>query len=237
MTFAQRPRTSFLAVFALMFLFTLNLQAQIPGYLGKRMHVGLTVMGAPATNVLSYGSSGRQNYKGTASGGDFFMNTTWQARFEYILGRSFVLGASASFFRTGESTFLPFEARNITGALSSTGGGVHFKWFPFLRKGALAPVGPFTELGFSIFHGTLKDGSLGSPSYNERLAAYIIPKFNLSLGYNYVLFDQLLLGIGIETAVAISTETNFATTYNADIPLRVFGHQSFNGFVALGFLF
>jgi hypothetical protein len=200
-------------IFLLVFLLNANFisTAQVPGYMGKRFSVSAnfsffpTIIGPTADNL------GPQHYG--SKGGGFAFDTKYGGQLNYVVGRRKELFLAADFYKTGmistyknnyESVFGNHDEYYCFHNLNVTSLNIGMKFYP---SNTLAPLG-FSygiSLGYNIVNGEILDyQKTGSrPAWTEQPLIINQKKSfisaGLELGWNHILFDRLVLNVGVKS--------------------------------------
>lgn len=184
-----------LGVFAI--LLTSSVLAQVPGYLGKRFSAGYAISAIPPLGTNTAISS---NYNGTKAGlleGEFYLDLRHSLQMHWTVSRRSALGLDLSWFRQGRNARYSFGSigQNTLGQAQFYGIGLAYKHWPFIRRGNIAPVGPFTELRYHFFLGRLFDPAA---SVRQSVASGWMGTAFWHSGNTWVVADRLLFTLGIE---------------------------------------
>ncbi len=170
-----------------------NALAQAPGYLGRRNIVHADLYFAPAMPR-------RYNNPYSASGnGGFYFNSSQALGIERVVSRRHVLGLDGEYIAAG------FEDNRYSQSgytrLRALGLGFHLRAFPFLRKGWIAPLGPYVGFAvkvFSVSETFLQNGRHGGlRGHGQHFAESLAMIF----GYSGCIKGRFLLDTGARIAI------------------------------------
>lgn len=189
-------------------------QSNVPGYLGKRHAIGIQYLPglglAGGTSSVSY----RKGLKGWGRGeGEFYITHSYSASYSYVLSKRSRIGLSLRQGWMGmRSTFATPDFER----LKTLAGGFHIDFFPFLRKGTIAPIGPYTRLKALWTYS--RNFTLEAVSSNPQvpktdslvgsmMQAYALFEF----GNNIVISDWVSLSPGFSFSLGIPALVNTGT--------------------------
>lgn len=203
----------FLLMICVLGLFSMGLaQAPVPGYLGKRVHVGLGVMTnidlATNNNTLHYrtGSPGATDNVGV-------LTHVFAGKVGYALGKRVDLTMDFRYARMGygySNNGPVFERMRALAAV------LECNIFPFLRKGGMAPIGPYTRFSlggaYATAFSTLPAVGDNPPETGNQLDSKLFRVAHIGVGNNVVLSDLIYWGLGGQ--LGFLNQFNFAQTDN-----------------------
>lgn len=166
------------------------LKAQVPGYLGKRVSLFYN----PAIGV-GFNTSYR---KFSPTGPYPKMNQG--AEVDYVVSRVSTVGASYQFFKSGKEIKSPFTFRLVHGRIEGHGVGAYMKFFPYTKRGNIAPLGPYTKIEYMFLFYSLKEkeGNYFSDGGGGKIGNYYTSALFLSIGQNHLFWDFLFLHYGLQ---------------------------------------
>lgn len=208
---------------------------QNPGYLGHKTAFHLKGGFFPAFGIGYDGAS-----RNAPDNGDrrFFMTHRYQAGISTSMSKSAALEVAAHYVPAA------VRLRNIAtdevehffvGAL---GGGVGVKVFPFKRKGAIAPLGPYTGIDFILYSVTVRNGEDSSRSdFKELYGRLWTTSLAVTFGKEFIVEDKLMIGVGARYAgngllQALLSDNDF----NSEVATRMLAYSVFNLQLSLGYL-
>ncbi|HHG83315.1 MAG TPA: hypothetical protein ENJ82_01090 [Bacteroidetes bacterium] len=175
----------------------LQAQSRTPGYLGKRFQLGVGLSASPAgvfeTGLRKYTATLKDWHKTR-----LFLKGRQEIQALYCLNRRSSLGIAVSRLRLSYLSYgFSFSPQfsKVGGRMKVKGLAITYRLFPFLRRGNLAPIGPFTQIQFSVFH-----TRLFSPFSNEFTPVFSrnLKELGLLLGYVAPFSDRVLFTYGFE---------------------------------------
>jgi hypothetical protein len=143
--------------FNLLFLLLLcaaSLQAQVPGYMGKRAFIQLELNPTPAlfnmnmnnTVSINIGDEARTDKQNLMA-----LNIKPQINFEYLLGQSFALAINYHQIITGTVKEVEYDYyEDRYDLIKGDGAGITMKFYKFKKSGSVAPLGRYGSLGFNL---------------------------------------------------------------------------------------
>lgn len=175
----------------LTFLACQTLIAQVPGYEGKLWPIHLDFNLSPAVADWVFQPEGK-------------LELNWRAGLEVdrVISRRISLGANYSIFRSRQN----FLYQNQTGFLDLGGQaiGLQLKNYRFLRRGNLAPLGPYQKWEIQYLRYRLTDprDEFPRPLDEDRLTQDLAVSF--TLGTQRMIGDYFTYHIGIQTAFVVN---------------------------------
>ncbi|MEY3443689.1 MAG: hypothetical protein RLZZ519_1970 [Bacteroidota bacterium] len=194
-------------------LFLLGCSVQLsfaqPGFLGRKNLIRYDCFLMPA-NLLTLRNAGK-----------FRLNNSHEFGYERIVSRRHVVGVNAVYLnlanRNVDYPLLPDPTGYIT--RFSGGIGIHAKLYPFLRKGWLAPLGPYMRLSIS-FNREVSTWHSESGLYADRpWEAHFYNSYSLGFGYSEIFFERMLVDFGMRFAGA---DLMHAVAGGGNTPARVY---------------
>ncbi|MBC8047585.1 MAG: hypothetical protein H7Y00_12370 [Fimbriimonadaceae bacterium] len=203
-------------IYSLLTIITINLSAQAPGYMGKKLSVSYS----PTLSVAFYDLG--DDYRDIPSVG---INLRHDFEAEYVLGRGLSLSPGIKFIGTkmfqtqinddGSS----YEEAGFIGdvKIKSTGFSLKLKNYSFKKRGSIAPVGKYKSFELVLirskaetlrFYDYFDNG--GSPTY---FIENTVEDYNFEInkafgvvfggGSQNIYFDKLLIDTGWELGLVI----------------------------------
>jgi len=175
----------------LSFLACQTLIAQVPGYEGRLWPIQLDVNLSPAVADWGFQPEGK-------------LELNWRLGLEIdrVISRRISLGANASFFRSRQN----FLFQGQTGFLDLNGHtlGLQLKNYRYLRRGNLAPLGPYQkwELQYLSYRVFDHADEFPVPLEEDRIIRDLAASF--TLGTRRMLGDHFTYHIGIQTAFVLN---------------------------------
>ena len=180
-----------ISLLALLLLIITDGKGQVPGYLGKRGSIGYRLYTIP-------GIQGTPNFNSPESEKNY-LRTRHHLEANFVTARSASLGLSFGWCRNGIEEYSTFSNQETHITVNSFSTGLHIRLFPFLRKGNIAPIGPYTEFNIAWCHFRMQnpegdyfaDGRTDLGTLNNIYLSF-------SLGRNYLVKEIFLLSYGIQ---------------------------------------
>ncbi len=209
----------------------LFVQAQVPGYAGKKLGISLDLGLSPALN--KYMTSTFEEMEAAGYSSDLpkvGVNMIPGVNMEYVLSKSIALGVDYTYFNKRSTIHYFFREDNETyhtygyageTKLSAGMPGFYFKYYPFRKKGSIAPIGKYHELAFFIGNIKVKTGDLVVNAFDAQYFMYIIQDPDISvtdfeeLNYDPVRTCFIKYAFGSEKIVF----KNFTTDVNVQVVL------------------
>jgi hypothetical protein len=163
-----------------------------PGFLGRKNLIRYDCFLMPA-NLLNLITAGR-----------FRINNSHEFGYERIVSRRHVVGVNAVYLKLpNESAQYPLLPDPIGYTTRrSFGIGIHAKLYPFLRKGWLAPLGPYMRLSIN-FNREISTWHSRSGLYPDQpWEAHFYNSYSLGFGYSEIFFERMLVDFGMRFAGA-----------------------------------
>jgi hypothetical protein len=184
----------------------LHAQSATPGYLGKRVMVEYS-LATWAPIYFSLPVSGTlTNFNGAKIGwpdSGFFLRMRHMIGGSVCLSRRSVLGGHLSWQRAGYySQYFSFSNNfEFTfGQITAPGIGVQFRSFYFLRRGNIAPVGPYSEVQYSLMLPILRTSER---TLKPVVARKLYSSLGLQSGYTAAITNRILFSFGIEIQLPV----------------------------------
>ncbi|MEO1449522.1 MAG: hypothetical protein AAFV07_08315 [Bacteroidota bacterium] len=162
------------------------IRAQIPGYLGQRNTLAVSVYTFPNAREFLRGTSGL-GFNGRAELG-------W----EHVFSRRMSLRS----FLGGFQTQLGYERAAETGKarIEAQVLGVEMRFFNLIRRGNLAPIGPYQSVSFSYLRYTARDLDGRFRPGDTALGRYGDWVLALNVGTQRIIRERLFFHIGMQGA-------------------------------------
>lgn len=174
-------------------------QTRVPGYLGKRHSLsiqylsGIGLAGGPEN--LSY----RKGLYGWGGGTrELYFTHSVAGAYNYVLSKRYSIGFGVRQGWLGMRSLVfpsPFDR------LKTTAAGIHLDMFPFLRRGTIAPLGPYTRFKFywTYSRSFQVEPVAGSdiPETAGLTGKLMMPFVFMEFGNNFVISDLLTLSPGL----------------------------------------
>jgi hypothetical protein len=224
--------------------------AQVPGYMGKRFSLFLEGNPTPALFVMNannevcatMGESSR-----TSKTNRFAYNFRPQATVEYLVGRDFSVGISYS--RIAMGTIRAYDKNDNTqtfdtdlDVIKGQAAGVHLKFYQFNKSASIAPIGFYKTL--SLYITQINTYDTKKSKVKQFKNDFIYPVATFSVGRQTMLVKGLLLKTGVELGWAF-VPANFMKELDSDWTIQeysgyqvhqsLFGNYIFSMNVALGY--
>lgn len=192
----SRPIISIFLWFFGMLIVT-GIHAQVPGYLGKRASLGCRLYTNP-------GFPGSSNFR-QPEAERIYLHTRHHLEADWVISRRASLGINGGWCRNGISEYTSVTQQEAHITIQSFSGGIHLRRYFFLRRGNIAPLGPYLEAQVAILHFIMRnpDGDFfhdGRTDLGSRNNLY----FSVAWGRNYLLKDALLLSFGMQGGIVES---------------------------------
>jgi hypothetical protein len=168
--------------------------AQVPGYMGKKNVVHADVWFMPA-NPLAYDQP--RNYSGNTG---FYFNAHQGGGYERVVSRRHLVGADFDLFRFGNPE-AQLDGDVGRSRARGTGFGLHFKAFPFIRKGWLAPLGPYFGMEYKLIWVRSEFIAETGSQLPRLYARHRGGSLGMNIGYSMLIVKKLLLDYGIRFAL------------------------------------
>ena len=207
-----------------------------PGYLGKRNSISYHAMVFPALGLINAYESRRGMKPGLFQrGGSLFLNASHQITLDRTLSKRASFGLACEYAPLGDSKELLDSVQHYL--INATGGGFQVKFFPFRRKGAMAPIGPYTRLDAKLYRTALKFGNPEDDNFKELIENRHFMAFSMEFGINNVVWDALLLTAAVRyslTGIGLDTESR---PWKSVVQDRLFDHDLIKMNLGIGYLF
>lgn len=228
-------------------LISLQLSAQVPGFMGKRFTLFLEGNPTPAFFVQNQNNQLVYNFAGEARTDDvnhFAFTLRPQATIEYLIHRDVSIGLSYS--RIGIGTvrgYLPPNADSEStnylinkDVVRGQSIGLHLKFYGFDRSASIAPIGFYQT--FSIYLTQTNTYDTKKSKVKQFRDDFIYPVASIGIGRQTMIFKNLLLKTGIEIGCAL-VPSNFAQDTREDWNIQQYAgynvHQSLFGYYVFSF--
>ena len=198
--------------------------SQTPGFLGKKFSLGY--------RIYTFGGlKGKPNYR-KGNPPRFYIRTRHHLEMDYVLSRRLTGGMDFGLFRNGMSVQGP-RSLFYHVQLPGWSTGAHFRFYPFLRRGNIAPIGPYTEIRLSYLRYNLinPDSSL-SQTGEPNLGTGSNLAFTFAWGRNYLQKKSLLLSYGLQAGLLFPLSPD--TAYTDDAYLRLWSSWGINFHFGVG---
>lgn len=234
-------------------LISLQLSAQVPGFMGKRFTLFLEGNPTPAFFVQNQNNQLVYNFAGGARTNDvnrFAFNFRPQITAEYLVSRDVSMGISYSRIAVGTtrgyldqyqdpgSTNYNVDQDVVRGQAA----GLHLKFYGFDRSASIAPIGFYQT--FSVYVTQTNTYDNKKSKVKQFKNDFIYPSATISMGRQSMIAKGLLLKTGVELGWAF-VPINFLTETQDDWTMQEYAgynlHQSLAGYylfslnVALGY--
>lgn len=208
--------------------FTLSLQAQVPGYMGKKFSAGYDFhfyLGGVLPDTRTYDEAF------TPSQHEVFLNYIHEFHADYVLAKNYSIGLSYQSFKTGQyfEENEPYYPQNYTYSSSNYINMkcysivLNNKFFFYKNGTGLAPIGNYGELGIGIVNAQSIVKMVGI--YNDYYTLkYSNKKFLLQdvrtpiisggLGNQSIVFDRIIIDAGINVAFLPGTIKGLVSNNN-----------------------
>ena len=198
-------------------LLTLPARTQPPGYQGKRTLFSASFSAFP--NL----------YRDLYREQPFRLNTRLSLQGEHVFRRNFSAGLALSYLET-QNTYLNGGRTGEMGIQTWTA-IAQFRFYRFLRKGNLAPVGPYRqiEVGFVSYSLTDLSGNF-FPDGRPRLGTYSDFLVGAAIGSQRIFYDRFNFFYALRSAWVLQT---FVPTDNARALLKDTASRRLRGFMNL----
>lgn len=200
-----------------------------PGFLGRRNIVHYDVFAMPTRLTHS------KSYNG------FYIHTSHQLGYDRIISRRAVWGLSGTYVQLPKrwarypSYTDPQDGSVIPKAL---GVAVHFKTYPFLHGGWLAPVGPYFRLSVNL---NLENSTwyAEDPPFSERFwESHVYAAYGFELGYSEVVASRILMDLGLRLCFADAVNAGSHSVFRtARLAQEIYNSELFRLHLGMGYLF
>ncbi len=202
-------RTSYLIIYLFAFIGIQSVNAQVPGYAGKRFSVNAEMDMTPALYKINYNTDQHLDLLDFPNLG---VHLTTCVGMEYVLSKKTVAGVNYKFnsLKTpimavfGEPVYNDYDpvynAYFGDGKIKNNYWGFYFKFYRYSSRGTIAPIGRFHQLELITGKGRLETGDYVVTDYG----VYSENVNDFSYMYNYgdiVLLKETVEEVGIETEV------------------------------------
>ncbi|MEM6270102.1 MAG: hypothetical protein AAF998_11740 [Bacteroidota bacterium] len=176
-------------------------QSIAPGYLGRTTFVEYSLSGITPFGDNDFLSDELTNYRGDKdgfAGSGFYLRARHNVGIYRCLNHRTAIGAQVSAMRMGyRSGFFSFADNflDTLGQYRVLGAGIRIRSYYFLSRGNIAPVGPYTEFGWTMYAPRLRPRGAAD---EEPVLRGLYSSVEWITGYQAVAFDRFLLGIAVE---------------------------------------
>ncbi len=191
-------------------LLTVTLKAQVPGYMGKKFSAGYDFhfyFGGIDPDARIYDAT-YNLYQPS-----IFFNKFHEVHADYVLSKKYSVGLAYQFFKTGqfyaESGNSPgygyYSASNYLN-MSCSSIMVNNKFFFYNNGTALAPIGNYGQIGVGVVTARSVAKVVGSDYSTIAINKFVThenvntPIIAFGLGNQSLLFDRLIIDVGVEGA-------------------------------------
>lgn len=210
-----------ISLIVLSFAFVAELQAQAPGLYGKRLIV------EGATSILLNTTQVRYNHLDKASPDlndnivhqPFLYSFNFQLNAYYAISRLHMIGGGITHTRLG----FGIDWENDQLYTSSINANVHTNMFNFYVRrykiggGSIAPLGRYYQYGASLVLNNrfFKESELDydDPEIFGR-QLFVTPALNFALGRQTIMFDKLLVDVGIQSVILLPFGLDYESLSN-----------------------
>lgn len=222
----------------LSFTFGTLFSQEAPGYMGKKLVIGYSTVGAPS--LFRVNSNGKNGIDLFPPGFKFPMNYGHKITGTYSINRKASYGASIEMYKTGVDysgvyiTQADIEDDRLLDSYTYRGGyavlnsyGIAF--FKSYYSDGISPLGRHQNVGLKIVYSTTDMASLNFyDSYNNANNNGVERKYQApsktpsslnwgltyGMGINRILFDRLVFNIGFEVALMLSALSEWGEDWN-----------------------
>ena len=225
----------------ILFFAIFNSSAQVPGYLGKRFVVSVSLTAFPKIfyneNLVDYFGKKQGSY-------DNVLNKQLGVSLGYIVSRFGIISLDYEHLSGGfqKYVYINYDYRfPFTYQFSGNGYGIEYTKFD-AEKGALAPLGNYTRYQFQNLIVQVSD----SINLIKKISVSNInyPVFAMVFGRQAILFDNIYYDIGARVGLVLRHASYFAgkgdfelNTIEDRLSVRIRDQQLFNFFLRIGYLF
>lgn len=192
-------------------------QSAAPGYLGRRVMLEYSLATWAPIYVANRIAGDLTNFSGSKLGwpeGGFFLRKRHMIGISGCVSRRSVLGGQISWQRAGYySQYYSFSTnfQDAFGQISAPGITAQFRSFYFLRRGNIAPLGPYSELTYSLMLASLRTEEM---SLSPVVARKVYSSFGLQSGYTAAITNRILFSFGFEVQLPIFNKALHPITAN-----------------------
>lgn len=223
---------------------TLALQAQVPGFMGKRAYLQIDANPSPAFFNMN------MNHKVITALGDvaraqetnlLAFNIRPQISLEYLVGKSVALGINYQHIITGTvkevDEYMQVQSFDL---LKGDAAGLDIKFYKFRKSGSVAPIGKYSKLGIALSR-TNTYNTMQDKQKQFRNDLYY-PIISWGFGKQFMPVPNLLIGTGAEFSLPlISTRDNETGVYDTDTSVNhmqnsLIGYYIFNLKFSVGYM-
>jgi hypothetical protein len=130
----------------------------------------------------------------------FYFNAHQGGGYERVVSRRHVLGADVDLFRFGNPD-AELDGHVGRSRAKGTSFGLHFKAFPFIRKGWLAPLGPYFGMDYKLIWVKAEFISTTGSQLPRFYEKHRGGSLGIQLGYSAILLKKLLLDYGARIGI------------------------------------
>lgn len=222
----------------LSFTFGTLFSQEAPGYMGKKLVIGYSTVGAPS--LFRVNSNGKNGIDLFPPGFKFPMNYGHKITGTYSINRKASYGASIEMYKTGVDysgvyiTQADIEDDRLLDSYTYRGGyavlnSYGLSFFKSYYSDGISPLGRHQNVGLKIVYSTTDMASLNFyDSYNNANNNGVERKYQApsktpsslnwgltyGMGINRILFDRLVFNIGFEVALMLSALSEWGEDWN-----------------------
>jgi hypothetical protein len=187
------------------------IQAQVPGYLGKRFSLFFDANPTPAFLVQNTNNSiivrSRDESAYSARNNPFAFNFRPQLEVDYLIHRDFSLGLLVNYIMIGTATAADLDdainepTRVVSGgAVKGAAAGVRLKFFRYRKSSSIAPIGLYKTISISAVRvNAFENFSSPSPLLSGNIYA---PVVSFGIGRQSMFAKNFLVKTGLEFGFA-----------------------------------
>ena len=216
--------------FTLYFIFTVLCVSwvksqDVPGYQGKKFSIFYRLAAKPAIFP-----DDRASY--------FSPNPSFLYYLRHKIELDYTIGWSASIGVKNDFSLLGSYIDSEHYAVRSHGPGVYIKLYPFFKKGALAPLGPYWQFEYSFLINEVIDRNIALPFPNPtKMGVITASKVGITLGHNILLKDLIFLSYGLSGGFVLGHPTSVLSSREISaINIKLRGANYFDVNAGFGFL-
>lgn len=216
------------------------LQAQEPGYLGRRFWAGYD-------NYSNLGLFGQPYGKvNSPEEPSFFLNLRHSFHAEYALAPRWSVGVNFQTFRTGKLIKSPFTYReNIHAQMRLKGLGLSLRWYALRNRGSVAPLGSYGQLDVVRYLCEFTDpNGLFFTNGETELGTYPTTGVFFTFGRTFLFGDRLIWDFGFQSGfspgwfsvITTGAGANYRAKLRNSVHYRTTGHYLMNFRAGLSFI-
>jgi hypothetical protein len=216
--------------------------AQVPGYMGRRTAIMANVYGWPGGIKQNFRNPVTYKYDGADVK---YLRYDLVASLDRVVSRRHVVGLLLENYRMGSQGY---SWRNSRGYIHSgynrvdvLGSGISLKTFPFLRRGRLAPIGPYFKIDWRVSY--VKSTFVPKTTQDTISISYgrLGNSFSMDAGYCGIAGDRVLIDVGLRFSISQFFSLGGFKFYNGYNPtfvdsVNMFKNDLFKFHIGLGFL-